>query len=744
MNHYGFQRNTFAVGTGHDRYIGLDAPTKISCALGAGYSYMLKDPTPDFMLGRMQQLRERGHPQTNLGTNIQWLVTGRGRPVGCPEVGSREQVFLGDICKMREACVERMSSLRLGNSDGSILDVLRLRVNEGVDPSNRMDEIMFNDTLSLHFEQNEDDHALIRWLLEGEFLETEHEGEIDREPNRTLVDNIGENLVQGLPLHISSTWDPHGRNGPGTMGPAARLLCYWIRGEYLGSCSVRELEFVESDEYSGFELRHEATAPQTLLNGNVHPVNLRRRVRLHALAKIEVFTLVTHGEISERWVLRDSSAHRYQHGLSESLIPGESFLECAERGLAEELGVESSTTPLPPPIPYGPTRVEWGGGPAHFDSQSMHGLPSIVCINPFYAEFDSDPGSDDHDFVDLQDRVPRRQFSIDDAGGTTLNWLPDPSNLNIGETLALIGNEQDIQTNQWYALNYPNLRSGPETKAHSMISAIIGTTLLYHHRTDRPTDSPLELIQPEDEGLLYTPSLLSNGGRGGSLGITDFVRRTHGVSVLVESLVKNGIFEPYNNDSGNRKYGAFLSSIGRLLQPEIDWQFTGEERQDVLADQWMLKWIRLARRHFISELNMSGGIGVLLPWSPQEKSVKRGEFGQSVWHNELRDELFRTLNNPELWEFDGTLSSLLRNQPRFEGPRTIILFKRLEDGSFDVKLREKVDLPIAQLHSTLFSHLRRREPEQSSLDTLDDGTFDLIHGTVNELRERCAMIVRIE
>jgi hypothetical protein len=696
---------------------------------------MLKDPTPDLMLGRIQQLREIGHPQTNLGINIQWLVTGRGRPVGCPEAGSREQDFLRVIREMRSACVERMSSLRLGNSNASILDVLRLRVKEGVDPSNRMDEIMFNDTLSLHFEQNEDDHALIRWLLEGEFLETEHEGEPDRQPNRTLVDNIGENQVQGLPLHISSTWDPHGRNGPGTMGPAARLLCYWIRGEYLGSCSVTDLEFVESDEYSSFELRHGATAPQTLLNGNVRSVNLRRRVRLHALAKIEVFTLVTRGEISERWVLRDSSAHRYQHGLSESLMPGESFLECAERGLAEELGVESSTTPLPPPIPYGPTRVEWGLGPAHFDSQSMPGLPSIVCINPFYAEFDSDPGSDDHDFVDLQDGVPRRQFFIDDAGGTTLNWLPDASNLNLTETLATIGDEQDIQTNQWYALNYPDLRSEPDTKAHTMITAIIGTTLLYHHRTERP----LELIQPGNQGLLYTGSLWSNRGSNGRLGITDFKDGEHGVSALVYSLVKNGIFDPY----AKHKFEAFLSSIGRLLQPEIDWQFDDEERQDVLADQWMLKWIRWARRGFISELNMSGGISALLPWDPTE-SVTTGVFDQSVWHNELRDELFRTLNNPELWEFDGTLPSLLRNQPDFEGPRTVILFKRLDDGSFDVKLQKEVNLSFAQLHSTLLNHLRRREQEQSSLDTLDDGTFDLIHGTVNELRERCAMVVRLE
>ena len=159
----------------------------------------------------------------------------------------------------------------------------------------------------------------------------------------------------------------------------------------------------------------------------------------------------------------------------------------------------------------------------------------------------------------------------------------------------------------------------------------------------------------------------------------------------------------------------------------------------------MIEWIRRARRGFISELNMSGGIGALLPWSPGEKSVKnRKEFGLEAWHRELQDELFAQLNDLELWEFDGTLSSLLRNQPGFEGPRRIILFKRLEDGAFDVKLREKVDLPIAQLHSTLLNHLRRREPEQSSLDTLDDGTFDLIHGTVNELRELRAMVVRLE
>ena len=94
--------------------------------------------------------------------------------------------------------------------------------------------------------------------------------------------------------------------------------------------------------------------------------------------------------------------------------------------------------------------------------------------------------------------------------------------------------------------------------------------------------------------------------------------------------------------------------------------------------------------------------------------------------------------------FDGTLSSLLQNQPQFEGQRTIILFKRLEDGSFDVKKRKNVNLPIAQLHSDLLNHLREREIKQDGDYTLDDETLDRISKTVHKLRKRQAMVVRLE
>ena len=724
---------------------------------------MLREPTPEFMLRMIQQLRQDGYLGANLERNVRWLVTGDGRPVGCPE-GTREDQFLERLEEMRVECEERLSNLVPDNQERSILDELEARLNS-INHENQMCEIAFNNSLSRHFENHEEDHALVRWLLEGEFLETEHNGEIDCEPNRTVVVDDYPRVCD-LPLHISSNWDPHGQNGPGTMGPAARLLCYWVRGEYLGSCSVTELNFVASDQHSDFELRHEATAPHR--DGNrVTNANLRRRVRLHALAKIEVFTLVTSGDNSERWVLRDSSANRYQHGLSESLMPGESFLECALRGLKEELGVDPSTIPnhqasdstgeepsriLNRPVPYGPTRVEWGGGGERFDSRSMPGLPSIMCINPFYAEFDSNHPESEHDFVKLKDGIPTRQFVIDDAGGTTLNWLPDLQNLNLEETLALIGDNQDIQTNQWYALNFPKacefqvesvVANEKDEKTNKQINSMIGATFLHHHMGDVDKET---LIQERDCGLLYTLAWTKRNARK-PLGIQSFISQEHELSQLVSTMASRGIIEPATKD----KTQGFLESIGRLLQPSSELFGNGKT-----GFQWLRKSVhdsrnQIAKKCAIAKFDKKDIMRArnrndLLPWDPLKEHTSLNDEAKtqlSLWHNSLKD-IFDKLNNSELWEFDGTLASLLRNQPDLEGPRTVILFKRLDDGSFDVKLQEKVNLPVAQLHSALLNHLRRREEEQSSLDTLDEVTSGSIRDTVNELRERHAMVVRLD
>jgi hypothetical protein len=693
---------------------------------------MLREPTPGFMVDVIERLRREGHPQTNLETNIRWLVTGEKRPVGCPG-GNREDQFLERLEVMRENCVERVAALIPENQEHSILDVLQARLNDGVDHENRMDfEVAFNNSLSLHFEQNQEDHALIRWLLEGEFLETA----IEDDPNRTLVNGLDENLVLfGLPLHISSTWAAHGRDGPGTMGPTARLLCYWVRGEYLGSCSVTDLEFVDEEQYRLFELRHAPTVPTSLENGSVVNRSLRRRVRMHALSKIEVFTLVPQGDVSERWVLRDSSADRYQHGLSESLMPGENFVECARRGIMEELNVEA-TRILDSLVPYGPTRVEWGLGSEGFDSSSMAGLPSIMCINPFYVEFNCE---DDNDLIQLNDDgIPKRQFVIPDAGGTTLNWLPEATELNLKETLGVINREREIQTNQWYALNYPDLPSTKEAKkVHEVITAMIGTTLLYHHPTNNQSNRP-NLIGSEDNGLLYNKELWSRNATKNKLGITSFEKTNGQVYALVDELITNKIIQAWSK----QYFKPYMSSIGRLLQPVIEGQ---------LAIQWLVERISNTRRNLnLTELT-SEGILSLLPWepvltisrNPNTDNIDSNEQRLSRWQTAL-NELFDILNNPKIWHFDGTLSSLLQNQPRFEGPRTIIVFKRLEDGLFDVKLRKNVNLPIAQLHSDLLNHLREREIKQDGGDTLDDETLDRISRTVHELRKLQAMVVRLE
>ena len=110
-----------------------------------------------------------------------------------------------------------------------------------------------------------------------------------------------------------------------------------------------------------------------------------------------------------------------------------------------------------------------------------------MCINPFYVKFNCKS----HDLIQLNDDgIPKRQFVIPDAGGTTLNWLPEATGLNLKETLGIINHEQGIQTNQWYALNYPDLPSSHDAeKEYEIITAMIGTILctIFRQITDQST-----------------------------------------------------------------------------------------------------------------------------------------------------------------------------------------------------------------------------------------------------------------
>ncbi len=749
----------------------------------------------------MRYSHEENTP-TNLEQNIRWLVTGQGRPVGCPEGGQNEDDFLERIEGMRLNCCQNLSTLIPDGQEDSILDVLENRLEPGIDCERSIDEVVFNNILSLHFEEDEADHALIRWLLEGEFLETERvitepvistdNITIDTRPNRTITRSPDSRLesrfiVCGLPLHISSEWAPHGRGARNTMGPATRLLCYWTRGEYLGSCSIRDViddrtnqPFFTQDECKLFELRHGFTAPHR--SDRVWGrQTLRRRIRLHALAKVEVFTMVEHCGMLERWALRDMSEDRYKHVMSESFMPSvdDNFRACAQRGVEEELDITDQSILDGVTHDGSETRIEWGGGVERHDSLSMLGLPSMMCVNPFFLELN--PSTE---FVRVNEQgIPTRQFQIRDAGlDTTLNWLPDQKDSGLDEVLASFNENRGVCLNQWYALNFRNpyiflselhLRQYPNQnveEAHeaargfakilSEIEGMIGATLLYHHlreNPNRPANADNERLigydpqTQESQGLLFEGLVWTSGVGRKRFGISDLTKRTHSVSSLVKALVKKRIVQPDKKQS----YLGYLSSIGRLLQPEIN----GEP-----AVHWLIETIYFARGRASANcttaresrpssrtepipLTNKNGLNTLLNWNLSISGSRESERRRR-WHNDLTA-LFNDLETPDLWSFNGDISSLLRNQPHYQlTPEwlnergTVVLVKMLVDGSFDVKLQENVDLCLAQQKSDLLNQLRERTNRSGNI--LDEDTQRFLLTTVNELRRRQAMIVRLD
>ena len=206
--------------------------------------------------------------------------------------------------------------------------------------------------------------------------------------------------------------------------------------------------FFTEDECRLFEIRHGFTSP----HGSRGRQTLRRRIRLHALAKVEVFSMVMHCGMLERWTLRDMSEDRYKHVLSESFMPSvdDNFRACAQRGVEEELGISDQNINDGVTHHGSETTIEWGGGLERHDS-IMPGLPSMMCVNPFFLGLN--PSTE---FVRVNEQgIPTRQFQIQDAGlDTTLNWLPNQKDSGLDEVLASFNENQGVCLNQWYALNF--------------------------------------------------------------------------------------------------------------------------------------------------------------------------------------------------------------------------------------------------------------------------------------------------
>ena len=228
---------------------------------------------------------------------------------------------------------------------------------------------------------------------------------------------------------------------------------------------------------------------------------------------------------------------------------------------------------------------------------------------------------------------------------------------------------------------------------------------------------------------MFNSRVWTSGVGSTRLGISFFANSDHDVSALARQLAQQTIVEP----SAHQKYLHYLSSIGRLLQPEIE---------GLSAIDWLTQRIETARTDAgLPPLVNGGGMSNLLDWERtfHGNNVDTAANIQSNWHQALRA-IFAVLNNPDYWPLDGNLSTLLCNQPTLSGPRRIVLFKLFEGGAFETKLRENVNLPVAQHHSDLLARLHGRDDRS----ILDEQTQDGLRESVDGLRELNAMLVRFD
>ena len=230
----------------------------------------------------------------------------------------------------------------------------------------------------------------------------------------------------------------------------------------------------------------------------------------------------------------------------------------------------------------------------------------LTCINPFEVEFKRDREAA---YIGLLNTIPTHQFTIDDAGlRTTLNWIPEVHGVNMTESLAAFDVGQEVQFNRWYGINYP-CSSFDSTKeiVHSWIEAMVGATLLYHHNTRRSNDELL--IGEGNGGILFNSRVWTSGVGSTRLGISFFAKSDHDVSALARQLAQQTIVEP----SAHQKYLHYLSSIGRLLQPEIE---------GLSAIDWLTQRIETARTDAgLPALVNDGGMSNLLDWREPSTAI---------------------------------------------------------------------------------------------------------------------------
>ncbi len=329
------------------------------------------------------------------------------------------------LTSLREACENECQDPEW------LIHAIKERAVDGVIHfSSHDDELAMNAIFAHWFVADPEAHLLVRWLLEAEFLDaygfkdndeisaldegkrySDFERVVHPPPSEPALSDIFHLPISGEWKAVSNHDKKH------HMGPAGRLLTYWIRGEMLGSLPFHALS---SGDAVGVDFVVPGTESLRPFANDNRESRIFKRARLHAVARTEVITHVDqHDGVVERWRLCDTTKSRFDHVLSESWsVNDASWSECAMRGLTEELDLIEPHQEDLDVVSVGGARFELR------ESGSMRGLMTLTLVQDFLAEIpEARSGLRDVQKVDGQN-LPQKRFEIPDGGGAELVWAP--------------------------------------------------------------------------------------------------------------------------------------------------------------------------------------------------------------------------------------------------------------------------------------------------------------------------------
>ena len=649
-----------------------------------------------------------------LDHNINWLITGQGDPFGI--TGDSREKFIDFAEETRKKLVEALGNTKVENDDDkvqqSIYDILQIRVQDEswIDKLSKVSEEDFNSKLSLLCNGNESFHSLLRWLIEAEFIdevsfkegdEFQHEmlrlAEIDRS---SVKDGNPE-----FPLLISRDWQAISKSDVKyPMGPASRMIGYWLRGEYIGSISPFEIWGEQLNE-NNKKFRIDADSENRRIlddegdDRTVLDLSLYRKIRLHSTSRVNISSFVQHSEFdSVEWTLYDQK--RMNHVLSESVLGSENSEQAAMRGIEEELEIKLDDFDRAKVQKEGETRLELGSpsGPEGFDSRTFLGLPSLYFLQDYNWILDEEMQSK---YLKVQNGIPTRKYSIHDAGeDTKLIWMPKFDKI---EKLHIpVDGKMDNGVKYFRILH--------QHEEFDWLHKLISLSITHHLENDYQHSKFIgkKFTGNDGEDKTAFDKLYEKGSFKSKkdVGVSSLYAKSKDIESMFASDERNSTFVVQDSKNKEKTNNNFMQKLTEVFQPDIG--------------------NKIAYQHLVSEINEYRKSVPNVNETKQGMSKHAKEFSKSNLKRnidpieidkvtnsskkkELREKLnaiFDIFNDPENWkiplnfvEDDGKEGILTRELPKYMSDSYLeacdcLIIQKFKNGEVKV---DKKNLNVASV-----------------------------------------------